>query len=103
MSDVAVRRAEHGRELDVRYRDNGDGTYSPATEVPAHAVAAENNANSDVVYLGLAPIGSSKAAAVWQIRKFSYDAGGGLTDVQWADGNGDYDNVWNDRAALAYS
>ncbi len=48
--------------------------------------------------LGNALPGSSNAAAVWKIVRF--DANGNST---YADGNSNYDNIWNNRGALSYS
>lgn len=42
------------------------------------------------------------AAGIWAVRAFTYDVGGNLTDSKWADGNTDFDNVWDDRATLTY-
>lgn len=61
------------------------------------------DASNNLEYLGIAAMGSSKASAVWQIRKFTYDSSNNLTDIQWADGDSDFNNVWNDYASLSYS
>jgi hypothetical protein len=63
----------------------------------AYAYSGEN-----IEYAGRAEIGSAKSAAVWQIKKYVY-SGSNLVDILWADGNAEYDNVWNDRASLTYS
>lgn len=51
-------------------------------------------------YLGFAEPGSLSSAAVWQIKHL--DTSSGLVTT-FADGNADYDNVWDNRAILAYS
>lgn len=56
-----------------------------------------------VLYAGRAFPGSSKASAVWQIYKLTYDSNDSVIDIQWADGNSDFDNIWNNRAGLTYS
>jgi YD repeat-containing protein len=61
------------------------------------------DSNGKLIYQGLAKPGSSKSAAVWQIRKFTYDADQNLTDIQWADGDLEFNNIWDDRATLSYS
>ena len=58
---------------------------------------------TDPIYIGMAPTGQSKASAVWQIRKLSYDGSGNITDIQFANGSRNFDQVWNDRASLSYS
>jgi len=64
--------------------------------------ALDYDVAGNVVYQGSAIAGSSKGAAVWRITKLIY-INGNLTDVQYADGNINYDNIWDDRATLIYS
>lgn len=52
-------------------------------------------------YIGEAVPGSSDAAAVWRIRRI-VDTGPDSV-IRWADGNTNFDNIWNNRAALIYS
>lgn len=55
---------------------------------------------SPVLYLGTAAAGSADAAAVWQIQQIDTTSG---VEVLFADGNTNYDNIWNNRAGLSYS
>ena len=50
-------------------------------------------------FLGFAAPGVATSAATWKISRIT-DAD---DTILWADGNGDYDNVWDDRASLSYS
>lgn len=50
-------------------------------------------------YIGNAAIGSAESASVWQIKVLDTP---GLTKL-WADGNDNFDNVWDDRATVTYS
>uniref|UniRef100_A0A6M3LCH4 Uncharacterized protein n=1 Tax=viral metagenome TaxID=1070528 RepID=A0A6M3LCH4_9ZZZZ len=52
-------------------------------------------------YQGWAVAGTATAAASWMIRRVLKT--GTVTSVLWCDGNQNYDNIWNNRAALAYS
>jgi hypothetical protein len=54
-----------------------------------------------VTYVGKAAVGSGSASAVWQISKL--EQSGAVLSVTYADGNANFDNVWNDRAGLSYS
>jgi len=76
--------------------------YSPFKDKSIEAIAMEYDGSGNLLYLGNAAAGSSKGAASWKIKKFTY-SGGSLTDVQYADGNANYDNIWDDRAGLSYS
>lgn len=57
--------------------------------------------SGDDTYIGFAKLGSVTNAAVWQLLKIS-DAGA-VTTIAYADGNDNYDNVWDDRASKSYS
>lgn len=59
-------------------------------------------ASSTVSYIGKAPAGTATNAAAWKIQRVTTTVGGDLT-VEWADGNINYDNVWDNRAVLSYS
>lgn len=52
-------------------------------------------------YLGRAHTGTSRSAAIWQVRKIFTNADGDL-ELAWADGNTDFDNIWVNRASLTY-
>jgi hypothetical protein len=53
-----------------------------------------------VLYLGKSPIGSSTSDPVWQIKKVDTTSGVVIT---WADGNADFDNIWDNRTSLTYN
>lgn len=55
------------------------------------------------VYIGRAAPGTATSAAAWQIQKLTYDADDNVTAVQFAGGANDYDQIWDNRAALSYS
>jgi len=65
--------------------------------------ALDYDINGNLIYLGKANKSASKAGASWSIMRLTYDASSQLTDIQWTDGNGLLDNVWNDRVTLTYS
>ena len=53
-----------------------------------------------VTYVGRAEPGAATSSAIWQISKI---IDGAVMQVLFADGNSDFDNVWDDRASLSYS
>lgn len=57
--------------------------------------------STSLSYVGKADIGSSDAAAVWQIQKL--ETVGDIFSVTWAGGDNNFDKVWNSRASLSYS
>lgn len=72
-------------------------TGSIPTSAGAYALRYDEGAT--YTYIASALPGSSDAAAVWQIKRLTN------TDntIIWADGDGNFDNVWNDRASLTYA
>jgi YD repeat-containing protein len=54
-------------------------------------------------YEGSASPGTAKNVTGWQIKKFTYDANGFVTDIQWADGNAKFTKIWDDRAGYTYN
>lgn len=58
---------------------------------------------SGPVYIGEAIVGSSQSNSVWKIKKLTYDGSGNLAATLFADGNDNFDNIWDDRASLSYS
>ncbi len=55
-----------------------------------------------LTYVGSALPGSAESAAVWQIMRMDETADPDLT-ILWADGDNQFDNVWDDRLGLSYS
>lgn len=56
---------------------------------------------SDVLfYLGEADPGTAESSALWRIRKIDTTSDIVIT---WADGNNNYDNIWDNRLSLTYS
>ena len=55
-------------------------------------------------YTGWAEPGTgASSAAVWRIRKIVLDASGDVSESGFADGNLNFDNIWDNRLALSYS
>lgn len=60
-----------------------------------------DEASATVTYIGKALPGVVDAGATWQIKKISVS--GNVTSITFADGDDEFDNVWDNRAALVYS
>lgn len=58
-------------------------------------------ADSTTTYIGKASFGTAKSASSWFIKRITVS--GTLTTVELADGNAEYDNIWDNRASLSYS
>jgi len=60
-----------------------------------------DDAGGGVTYVGKAKCGTATSVARWQVKRVTIV--GADSVVEWADGNNEYDNIWDNRAALAYS
>ncbi len=91
--------AEHGRAGGL---SSGQG-YKFTKKVDETQIIDESSAT--VVYIGCAIPGSdttsNKADARWKIKKI--DSTTNPTLIVWADGDTEYDNIWDNRASLSYS
>jgi len=52
-------------------------------------------------YVGTAIAGADTAAAFWRIKRISVS--GTVTTIEFADGDTQFDNVWDNRAILSYT
>ena len=53
-----------------------------------------------VTYIGCAECGSASTDAKWQIQRVT--VAGTVETIEWADGDGKFDNIFDNRAALTY-
>ncbi|MBA2611303.1 MAG: hypothetical protein H0U95_04975 [Bacteroidetes bacterium] len=60
-----------------------------------------DESNPNVIYKGFASPAAITQDAVWAIQRVSINAE--ICSYQWADGNKNFDNVWNNRATLIYA
>jgi hypothetical protein len=61
-----------------------------------------DEASATEIYQGWHHPGSFlESAASWKIKRLSQT--GTVWSIEWADGNQNYDNIWNNRASLTYS
>lgn len=74
-----------------RIWDVSPGTYSTRVDEPS----------STVTYVGESHTGTAAAAAGWRIKRMTIS--GTTTNIEWADGDDNFDNIWDDRASLSYS
>ena len=54
-----------------------------------------------VTYIGKAAPGASTSSSVWLIKKITES--GSVTTVAFADGDSNFNNVWDNRTSLSYS
>lgn len=64
------------------------------------ATRIDDTTTANVSYVGKAPVGSATSSAVWQIKRIDTSSGAITT---WADGDAQFNNIWDNRSSLSYS
>lgn len=75
---------------------SNDSPYniSPTTKIV-------DTASASVTYVGEAAIATATSAGSWRVYKIG--TSGNVVTITYADGNSNFDNIWDNRAALVYS
>ena len=67
----------------------------------AMSLLVDKTTTASITYIGEAAPGTSESSATWRI--FILDNSTSITKKKWADGNGNFDNIWSNRASLTYA
>lgn len=79
VGDVATgRRFKAVQQVPIKVRNASDGTYK---------------------YYGFAAPGTATSSALWRVLREEISTG----DLDFADGNDDFDNIWDNYSSLSYS
>jgi len=76
-------------------------TGSPIAVVSEPYAIRLDDVGSGVTYVGYALPGTATSVASWQVKRLTETSGDCV--VEWADGDADFNNIWDDRAGLSYS
>jgi hypothetical protein len=82
---------------------NVSGTVTSNSPGDIYIQRIEYDSNGFVIYVGLAVPGSAESSLVWQIKKFTNNSMGQSTAINFADGNLNFDNRWDQRDTYSYS
>lgn len=110
-SDTKLKSVEIGgtngstvNRLKINSDGSADVTVVAGGSTPAQTVTKiDDTTTANVVYIGKAELTGaaiSTSSAVWQIKRL--DTSSIALDKKWADGDANYNNVWDDRASLTY-
>lgn len=88
------------------YQKTGETTWTFIGTIGEVTLASRIDDEGALLYRGEAAAGSAENLPVWRISRITI-----LTDVggnddyttEWADGDTNFDNIWDNRASLAYS
>lgn len=93
---------ENKQSIAIGQAVNEHDSSTRAKRVVSPSLATKvDEADASTTYIGTAVIGAATSSALWQIKKVSVS--GTVTTITWADGNDNYDNIWDNRASLSYS
>jgi len=85
--------------------EGSEWSYDGANWIRRNPPIIEKQVSADTggfLYEGFAQVGVATSAASWRIRR-STIGGSSILDEQQADGNLNYDNIWDNRESLVYS
>lgn len=99
-SDQAVTRKEHNYSAIAKRTQLVDPFGGVVSDGGNYAMVIDE-ASATVTYVGIAQIGTATSASSWQVKRISVS--GNVTTITWADGDDEFDNIWDNRASLSYS
>lgn len=88
----------HGAKRVVNVSVNPDGSFD-LPEGKNLKFLWDDTTTTDATYLGWALPGTATSAASWKIKKVD----SANKQILLADGDSDYNNIWDNRATLSYS
>ena len=68
-----------------------------------YSMRMDYDTSGNITYIGFAKPGSTEDKPVWAIKKLEYDDNGNLVAIKWAEGNNNFDKIWNNRTTYSYS
>lgn len=86
--------------------------YQPSTKMRVNPDGSINTSSADVAtiideatytsttFFGYSNPGTSTASSYWQIKII--DESGSSTEIKWADGNSNFNKVWDNRTSYTY-
>lgn len=80
--------------------DRWDGSVSTSPASANNVIMREKSTDADIIYIGEATNATATSAASWKITRLDLNT---LLDVTYADGNLNYDNIWDNRESLTYT
>lgn len=103
MTDSFVRQnsADQDKKLDAELVIVNDVELYRLRKVSPSEALVLDDTGTGIMYVGTAQTGSSLSAPVWKIKQIL--TSGLVLRILWADGDSQYDNIWDNRASLPYA
>jgi hypothetical protein len=99
MSDSVKIIGRKGKPAEVE--ESVDGINRLHVTPPIGGIIFVDEVSTTLTYVGYAVPGTAASAASWRIARIQ--TVGTVLMKTWANGNTNYQNIWNDRASLSYS
>ena len=77
--------------------------YNGSNSNPSYSIQMDYDGSGNMIYMGLAEPNTITSDSYWQIKRFTYSGSGNLLSTTWADGNRNFDNIWDNRTDISYS
>lgn len=77
--------------------------HNREVEADKMAYAKRVDTVGDVIYIGEAAVGTQDYQPLWRIKRTTLLDDGDDVVTEYADGNGNFDNSWEDRLTKSYS
>lgn len=84
----------------ISVKDSDGNLINPAISDKYITNIQVDSGDSNIKYFGFATAGTATSSALWRILRKDGTAG---TVFLYADGDTDFDNIWDNREALSYS
>lgn len=85
----------------IPYFDDGEGNAVSGVTGDLAVQYIQDSVVTTTFYLGKAAVGAATSEAKWQIKRVSIVSGDVV--ITWADGDTNFDNIFNDRESLTYT
>lgn len=104
-NNLSTRSSTLGTSAEDRKEVTGSpvGNKNPLDTFAVDFAIVLKTASATVTYTGYAPPGTLTSAATWKIKRTTLSNSGNDIAIEWADGNNNFDNVFDNRAGLSYS
>lgn len=91
---------KHAQIVKLSVSPDGSGTaVSGSLPVSSYAYAMQLDEGATYTYAGEALPGTATSSVGWRIKRLT----NATNALVWADGDSNFDNVWDSRASLSYS
>jgi len=97
ITDVSGKKSLDVNVTDITINKDNDSITTHAAQLTTRL---DDTSTLSMTYVGEANIGSAESSAVWRIKRIDETSG---IKILYADGDANFNNIWNNRTSLAYS